>query len=76
MPDPVPLPVPTVIQLALDVAVHVQPVPVVTPTDPLPAVALNDADTLDNVYVQPKLNVLDAALRPSPPGPTASTRAT
>jgi hypothetical protein len=53
VPLPVPeLPLLTVIHAALLAAVHVQPVPAVTPTDPLPPADVSDAEVVESVKVQ------------------------
>jgi hypothetical protein len=82
--DPFPLPLLPVVIVSqpesLD-PVQSHPVPAVTPTDPVVADAVPDLDVVDRVYehggggVVGKVNWFDTALALSPPGPTATTRA-
>ena len=75
-PDPVPdAPDVTVSQLAFDAAVHVQPVPAVTETLPVDAVAATVADVaeIDGEHGLEVVNGLESALAAVPPGPTADT---
>jgi hypothetical protein len=79
VPFPVPLaPDVTEIHDALLTAVQVQPLPAVTVTLPDPPLDPRLCDVGDAEYVQGavKPNVLDSALAPLPPGPTAATSAT
>src|SRR5688500_11185759 len=74
--DPAPAPDPpdvTVSQLAFDAAVHVQPVPAVTETLPVAAVAAIVAEVaeIDGEHGLEVVNGLESALAAVPPGPTA-----
>ena len=80
--DTVPLPLPAapaviVIQETALVADHVQPEMPVTATVPVDAVPLTDTlvGEIDELHGDENENVLDSALRPTPLGPTAATRA-
>ena len=77
-PAPVPdAPDVTVSQLAFEAAVHVQPVPAVTETLPVDAVAAMVADVaeIDGEHGLEVVNGLESALAAVPPGPTADTLA-
>ena len=75
LPDPL-APLVTVIHVAFETADHVHPADTVTATDPLsPAATI---DWLDGAIADEQTGcaakVLDTALAPEPPGPTALTR--
>ena len=65
-----------VIQLALLVAVHVQPVPAVTPTEPVAAAELvrfDDVGEMVGAHGAVNMNVFERVLETVPPGPTDLT---
>ena len=78
VPDPVPLAGDTLSHPTESDAVQAHPVPVLTDTDAVPAVAATATVAGDTVYVQVLppfiVNWFDSALRPVPNGPTAATR--